>query len=489
MSQLAYGKSPALRVVDARPTSQQPNLLLGKEWLNDHGNSRRLIIMFGRDLRYCEARRRWLAWDGKRWLWDQTGEAFRRAKETMREFVRQALDTDDPEAERFAIQSLNEPRLRHLLKLAQSEPEIAVELNQLDTHPVLLVCRTGTIDLSTSKLGPHQREHLITRLVDVDYFLNRRGPKWEALLRKVVPKSLRDYLQRAFGYSITGRTSERIVFVVFGKGRNGKTTLLTAFADVFKEHATTIMPATLMRLSNSIGPQSDLADLRGARFVQTSEWERGQQLSQAMLKRVAQGEGAKIKARRLYENPIIFPETHHLWIDTNVRPVIRDVNDPATFDRLHPIPFLVRIPKEEVDKNLGQALRTEPEQQAILAYAVKGARQWAAKGLKKPHLVEEATQQWREENETVRRFVEQWCERAPGFHSMGRELYHAYIEWARNSKYENIVSNRDFAAQLLELGCTKKHVSAGERYEGLRLKSMARRAEGSERPPAKPSEL
>ena len=46
--------------------------------------------------------------------------------------------------------------------------------------------------------------------------------------------------------------------------------------------------------------QADLADLRGARFVMTSETEEGQRLAQGKLKRITQGIG-EIKAVRKYE--------------------------------------------------------------------------------------------------------------------------------------------------------------------------------------------
>ena len=117
--------------------------------------------------------------------------------------------------------------------------------------------------------------------------------------------------------------------------------------------------------------QADLADLRGARFVQTSETEEGQRLAQGKLKRITQGMG-KIKATRKYENPIEFNETHKLWIDTNRKPTIRDVDDKATFNRLHPIPFTVTIAKDQIDKELPGKLLGEAE--GILAWAVEGAR-------------------------------------------------------------------------------------------------------------------
>jgi putative DNA primase/helicase len=70
----------------------------------------------------------------------------------------------------------------------------------------------------------------------------------------------------------------------------------------------------------------------------------------------------KIRATRKYENPIEFAETHKLWIDTNRKPTIRDVDDKATYNRLHPIPFTVTIPKEQINKELPGKLLSEAEE-------------------------------------------------------------------------------------------------------------------------------
>ena len=132
----------------------------------------------------------------------------------------------------------------------------------------------------------------------------------------------------------------------FGSGDNGKTTLLSTFLSLLEEYAVLLQVDTLMVRQESNNTQADLADLRGARFVMTSETEEGQRLAQGKLKRITQGMG-KIKAVRKYENPIEFPETHKLWMDTNSKPIIRAADDHATFDRLHPIPFTITIPKSE----------------------------------------------------------------------------------------------------------------------------------------------
>ena len=104
-----------------------------------------------------------------------------------------------------------------------------------------------------------------------------------------------------------------------------------------EEYAVLLQIDTLMVRQENNNTLADLADLRGARFVMTSETEERQRLSEGKLKRITQGMG-KIKATRKYENPIEFSETHKLWIDANHLPIVRGT-DNAIWNRLHPSPL------------------------------------------------------------------------------------------------------------------------------------------------------
>lgn len=263
-----------------RAVSADPPDLLGYLF-NDHGNAERMIALYGKDMKYCHAMKKWLVWDGRRWCVDETDQARRSAKQTMLEFLQQAVTKAAGEkVEKFARGCLDAHRVSSMLSMA--ECEIYALPNELDT--------------------------------------------------------------------LTGCTIEKAVFLLFGAGDNGKSTMLSTFRQLVDEYSVLLQVDTLMVRQESNNSQADLADLRGARFVQTSETEEGQRLAQGKLKRITQGMG-KIKAVRKYENPIEFPETHKLWMDTNRKPTIRDADDRATFSRLHPIPFLVRIPREQIDRD------------------------------------------------------------------------------------------------------------------------------------------
>jgi putative DNA primase/helicase len=161
----------------------------------------------------------------------------------------------------------------------------------------------------------------------------------------------------------------------------------------------------MARQQESTNAQADLADLKGARFVMTSETEDGQRLAEGKLKRITQGVG-RIKAVRKYENPIEFPETHKLWLDCNFLPVLRG-HDEAIWRRLRAIPFNVIIPLEEQDKQLSRKLLTEAE--GILAWTVAGAVEWNQHGLPTMPEIDQLTKRWRRDADQVGRFIENCC--------------------------------------------------------------------------------
>src|SRR4051794_5461479 len=86
---------------------------------NDHGNAERLIALYGEDLKYCHAFKKWLVWDGMRWAVDDTDQARRLAKMTMLKFLKQGIDRGTNEkAEKFARSPLDARRISSMLSMA-----------------------------------------------------------------------------------------------------------------------------------------------------------------------------------------------------------------------------------------------------------------------------------------------------------------------------------------------------------------------------------
>jgi putative DNA primase/helicase len=453
---------------EAKPTGatkREPAPDLLSQNFNDYGNSRRLIALHGENLRYCHAFGKWLVWDGERWAVDDGERARELSQNTILEFARQALAAKNQDAAKSAAGCLNSQRITNALREAQ--PHLAIRPAELDTQADLLNFRNGTLDLRTGVLRPHRREDFITKLVHYDYRPEAKCPTFLAFLERILANhpGLIVYLQKALGYSLTGHTSEKAVLLLHGLGDNGKTTLLALFLALLEEYAVLLQIDTLMVRQESNNTQADLADLRGARFVMTSETEEGQRLAEGKLKRITQGMG-KIKAVRKYENPIEFAESHKLWIDANHLPVIRGT-DNAIWNRLHPVPFDVTIPKTEQDRELPAKLLLEAE--GILAWAVAGAARWYAEGLGKPSDVQQAGESWRAQSDHIGRFIQETCITGEYAQAKARQLYQAYKTWAEEAG-EHPVTEMAFGLRITERHA-KKHTKAGAVYEGIGLRT------------------
>jgi putative DNA primase/helicase len=386
------------------------------------------------------------------------------AQDVMLELARQAMSSGNDPVAKFAGACLNSQRITAAMREAQ--PHLAITPDMLDADPWLLPFDNCTVDLRTGSPRPHRREDFITKLVRHRYTPEATCERFLTFLRRVVPR-LESYVQKAVGYSLTGITFEKAVFICYGGGNNGKTTLLATIKSVLgDDYAVLLQIDTLMVRAESNNTQADLADLRGARFVMTSETEEGQRLAEGKLKRITQGMG-RIKAARKYENPIEFNESHKLWLDCNHKPVIRGA-DNAIWNRLHLIPFAVTIQEDEIDRDLASKLLTEAE--GILAWAVAGAVRWYQEGLGKPEIVQFAGRQWRSDSDQFGRFIEECCITGEFAQTKARTLYAAYRRWAEDSGEKHLVTETSFGNTLTERGFNKKHTNQGTIYEGIGLR-------------------
>ena len=69
-------------------------------------------------------------------------------------------------------------------------------------------------------------------------------PTWERFIREVFADDAETiaFVQRAVGYSLTGKIIEHVIIVLYGLGSNGKTTLIDALHGLpgpYAQHAPT----------------------------------------------------------------------------------------------------------------------------------------------------------------------------------------------------------------------------------------------------------
>jgi P4 family phage/plasmid primase-like protien len=441
-------------------------------YLTDVGNAKRLVKQHGASLRYCYPFNKFLAWDGRRWQLDDTGEAERRAKDTIARVRVEAAYLED-KATRAALWnhakiSESDARLRALLSQARSEPGVAVKPEDLDSNLFLLTCHNGTLNLQTGELHPHRQADLITKLAPVDYDARAECPLWESFLKTIMGSQpgLINFLRRAVGYSLTGDTSERALFIMYGSGANGKTTALETIRALLGDYAARTPAETLLARHDNAIP-NDVAKLKGARFVSASETDEGRRLAEAQIKDLTGGD--TISARFMRAEWFDFKPECKVWLSTNHKPVVRGT-DRAIWDRLKLIPFDVRIPESQQDKKLLAKLQSELP--GILAWAVRGCLEWQSEGLGVPDEVKSATEAYRSEMDVLAAFISDCCTLDTNLYAQATTLYQAYKRWCEDNG-EKPKSQRFFGANLAERNFDRRR--SGEKgsyvWYGIGLKN------------------
>lgn len=349
----------------------------------------------------------WLVSDRKVWRWDRHGDAERLAKETVIGIYDEAATEQDAERRqalsRHAVRSDTDGKIAAMLSLARSEPGIPILLSQLDADPFLFNCANGVIDLRTGELLPHNPKFFMTKISPVAYdpevsFLQFvRFLTWATCGDATMVR----FIQRFFGYCLTGSVAEHAVVFAVGPGNNGKTTLFELMLHILGDYAATAAPNLLLAKHNEQHP-TELADLHGKRLMAAIEIEAGKRFDAAIFKWLSGGD--RIKARHMRQDFFEFEPTHKFIIAANHRPRVRDTTD-SFWRRMKVVPFEARIDK--IDTALPEKLRAEAP--GVLAWLVEGCLDWQREGLGVPERVKEATGKYREEQNTLRPFLDECC--------------------------------------------------------------------------------
>lgn len=121
--------------------------------------------------------------------------------------------------------------------------------------------------------------------------------------------------------------------------------------------------------------------------------------------------------------------------------------------RLMLVPFTVEIPPDEVDPALPERLRDELP--GVLAWALRGCREWQNVGLQPPRAVTDAVAAYRTEMDIIGEFIAERCVLSPTAQAPASELYREYRSWCDEAGHHAVSSTR-FGLALGERGFERR---------------------------------
>lgn len=409
------------------------------EWRTEHSIAAALSMQYGNDWKYCAGWGQWFRWDGRCWIADHV-LAF---NYVVRQVCYTASTCADVKEQSLRARLASSATISNVERMTRADPIHATPIENWDADPMLLNTTGGIVDLTTGKLCPHDRNKFLTKTATA----TPQGscPQWLEFQSDITGgnQELIDYLQRVFGYCLTGLTSEHALFFFYGTGANGKSVFLNVISTILGDYARTAPMDTFMDTRSDRHP-TDLAGLRGARVVCAIETEQGRRWNESKIKAITGGD--TITARLMRQDFFDYKPQFKLLIAGNHKPPISNV-DEAMSRRMHLVPFTVYIPPEKRDKHLTAKLIKESD--GILAWGIQGLIKWKELGgLKPPEIVTKATQEYLDAEDSVGSWIEDCCEINNSAFTTSKKLFESWKSWAEE-RGEFVGSLRKLSERLI----------------------------------------
>lgn len=431
----------------------------------------RFVDDYHRYIRYVEEEKTWRVWDGVSWVKDLGGSRVSGAFEAMTETMRaeaEALADDDP---------LKKPYQAHVRKLRNSSRAsltsmiaswVTASTEEFDADPRYLNLRNGVYDLVADRFLAHDPKYMLTKVAGVSYDPDAKAPRAEVFFADLLPSDqIREFTLQGLAYTLTGEADRKALFISQGASNTGKTQIAELAQGIFGDYAVSVSPGTFTRRREH-GPNPELHNMRGARFVYTSETSHDIQLDEELVKRFTGKD--TMSTRTLYEKPQQWIPQCVLWIATNNLPRFSSDSE-AMWRRVKTIRFTSEFTDDgssghEAIPNIGRTLAKE-EGSGLLNMLLDALRRYREAGrLVEPQELKDSIAGHRQDTDPLVQWVTEVQEKGqlvadPMATVAVSTLRRAYSVWCQDQGCGAMAAQR-FGAALAALMKYEKRRSHGE---------------------------
>lgn len=473
----------------SKKAMKKNNVKLNQILLTDAGNAQLFQIKYSDDVRYCRTVKSWLYFDGKKWTLDTMGHITQYALTTIIEarveLMKQSKEPKEIEKiDQYYTSCTNKNKLDSMIDLASRIPALHININLFDNHKFKINLNNGTYDLLEDRFYAHTKQDFFSINSPVDFNPYAQCDLFHQFLSTTFShnQDLIQFIQKALGMCLSGDITEQAMFILYGTGANGKTTLLETISHILGDYASAANFKTFIETKND-NVRNDLARLRDKRMVTAVEANSKAKLDEALIKSVTGGD--KIVARFLYKEEFEYYPQFKLFLATNHKPII-GASDYGIIRRIRFVPFNHRYTGDQVDRTIGDKLKLEAS--GILNWLLEGLRIWRREGLGYPKVIKEATENYLSSIDIIGNFINDCCvlniddlkltSSVPNISELkgarfkskceANLLYNVYSQWAELNGVIKMGSP-SLKYTFEERGIHQKRFSSGNYYIGIEL--------------------
>ena len=203
----------------------------------DLGNAQRFVDQHSEYLKAIDGSFGWLSWTGKRWEPVSSARAYQAAKQTLESILCSGdnlSSTELRQQQMWALASQSKARIQAMLDLVSKHQDMIVNLSDFDNRTKSINTSSGLYVIGSDRLESHETKPLVTKMTNAAYNPEATCPRFIRFLDEVFDGDIEliAWMQRALGYSLLGNTDEQCLFIAYGTGANGKSTLFEIIREI-----------------------------------------------------------------------------------------------------------------------------------------------------------------------------------------------------------------------------------------------------------------
>lgn len=348
-------------------------------------------------------------------------------------------------------------KIRSVLEIVRMMTDIPA--NQWNADPDLLVCRNGTLKISTRTLRTPKKEDYITSGVPYDFYASADDSFWLKFLDDTIPLAA-EFLQEFAGYSLTTDCQYEIAVWLYGPRGSGKSTFIEGLKAMLGTKAGQL---GLAQIENS---RFGLTDLPSKTLLfsteQPSEFIKTGHILNALIS------GEEVIMERKFKDPeAVIPHAKILWA-MNDLPRVRDASS-GLFRRVK----VVEFPELTIPRDPRVKLQIKEMGAAILNWSLDGLDRLMRRGcFDIPDYVKNATDEFETSNDVVKLFVSECCDVGQTYEVKAGELYRSYAEWCIANGHKPKSSTALGYEDWKRMGFKRMRKNTGNFYTGIRIKQI-----------------